>query len=182
MKLSPQLLEELTEFNWRWDFSYRDIPAGIANNTAQVFPLGGINVSGGYWNGVNNSAPQMQDGDIIIEAEMHLITPFANTADTAFNTTTVSFGDQGSATRFFSAVQVNLNGTFVNDSIYTPNNAYIYLAANLPQYLQFTLNSQSGKSISNLNQGQLWIGFQLFRAKAKEKSAGPWNTGLSPTQ
>jgi len=170
MKLLSNVIEELTEFNWRWDFSYRDIPAGIANNTAQVFPLGGVNNQGATgWNGINNTQPQMKDGDFIVQAALHLITPFANTADTAFNSDTMSFGDQGSATRFFNAVEGNLNGTFVNDSFFTPNNAFKYVTANLPQYLQFTLNSMAGKSISNLNQGKLYIQFQLFRAAAKEK-------------
>lgn len=170
MKLGPQVIEELTEYDWRWDFSYRDIPAGIANNTAQVFPLGGANNSGSTsWNGINNSAPQMRASDQMIQAGLFLITPFANTADTAFNTNTGSFGDQNSATRFFNAVQLNLNGTFVPYSYYAPNNAFIYTAALLPQYLQFTLNSQSGKTISNLNQGKLYLAYELFRAGAKEK-------------
>lgn len=171
MKLGPQVIEELTEYDWRWDFSFRDIPAGIANNTPQVFPLGGINVQGtSGWNGVNNSQPTMRAGDQMVQVYLHIITPFANTADTAFNTTTVSLGDQGSATRFLSAVQVNLNGAFVTDTYFAPNNAYIYLVGVLPQYLQFTLNSQSAKSISNLNQGKLAIYFQLYRAGAKEKN------------
>lgn len=171
MKLGPQVIEEMTEFNFRWDFSFRDIPAGIANNTSQVFPIGGLNNQGtNQWNGVNNQQPQLKAGDYIVEATLHLITPFANTADTAFNNCTVSIGDQNSATRYFSAVQVNLNGTFVPDSSFTPNNMFVYTVAILPQYLQFTLNSMAGKSISNLNQGKLWFQFQLFRAGAKEKN------------
>lgn len=171
MKLGPQVIEELTEFDWRWDFSFRDIPAGIANNTAQVFPLGGANNQGSSgWNGVNNAQPQMRAGDIIVQAYLHIITPFANAADTAFNSNTMSLGDQGSATRFFNAVQGNLNGAFVTDSMYTPNNAYIYLVGVLPQYLQFTLNSMAAKSLSNLTQGKIEIQFQLFRGGAKEKN------------
>jgi hypothetical protein len=171
MKLGPQVIEEMTEYDWRWDFSFSDIPAGIANNTAQVFPLGGANAQGSLaWNGVNNSQPQMKSGDQMVQAYLHIITPFANTADTGLNSTTMSFGDQGSATRFFSAVQGNLNGSFVTDSYYAPNNAYIYLTAALPQYLQFTLNSMAAKSISNLNQGKIAIYFQLYRAGAKEKN------------
>lgn len=170
MKLTPQVIEELTEYDWRFDFSYRDIPAGIANNTAQVFPLGGQNNSGATgWNGINNSSPQMRASDQMVQAFLHLSTPFANTADTAFNSNTFSVGDQNSATRYFNAVQINANGSFVVDTYYAPNNAFIYTAAILPQYLQCTLNSMAAKSISNLNTGRLQIYYQLYRAGAKEK-------------
>lgn len=171
MKLLPQVIEELTEYDWRWDFSYRDIPAAIANNTSQVFPIGGQNNPGSFgWNGINNSQPQQRAGDAMVQAWLHIITPFANTADTAFNNNTMSFGDQNSPTRFFNAVQGNLNGSFVPDTYFAPNNAFIYTAGILPQYLQFTLNSMAGKSISNLNQGKIVIYMQLYRAGAKEKN------------
>jgi hypothetical protein len=166
MKYGPQVLEEAIsgDYNWRWDFSFRDIPAGIANNTAQVFPLSGIVPAGVLQN------PQMRAGDTIIQAHLHLVTPFANSADAAFNSTTMSVGDQASATRFFSAVQGNLNGAFVPDSFFNPGSAFIYLVGALPQFLQFTLNSMAAKSISNLTQGKLWVDFELFRGGAKERN------------
>lgn len=171
MKFSQQAIEELTEFTGRWDFTFSDIPTGIAVNTAQVFPLGGINNQGTFtWNGVNNSQPQMRVSDSIIQAWLHILQPFANTADTAFNSTTMSLGDQGSATRFFNAVQGNLNGTPTIDTYFNPSAAYIYTTSVLPQYLQFTLNSMAGKSISNLNQGHIVIWLEIYRAGAKEKN------------
>jgi hypothetical protein len=170
MKFKPQVIEEGAEYQLRWDFSYRDIPAGLAVNTPQVFPLGGVNGNSGYWNGVNNAAPQMKDGDIITQAELHITTPFALIGTVGFNSDTMSLGDQGLATRYFSAVEGNANGAFVNDSLFLPASAYIYKTAVLPQYLQFTLNSMAAFSLSQLNQGKIYIVIQFVRAGDKAKN------------
>ena len=150
MKVLPQAIEEQQggDLNYRIDFSYRDITAGIANNTAFTLTLF-----------------KLLAGDWIMRAELHLTTPFANSTDTGFNSDTFSLGDTASATRYFSGVELNLNGSYVVDSLY--NTPYNIAAAALPQDIILTLNSMSGKSLSNLTQGKLWIGLQLYRPGKK---------------
>lgn len=153
MKVTPLTDNEGAPGLWGFqvDFSYRDIPAGIANNTAYTWAAGFL--------------PAVAAGDEIIQCEMHLITPFANTADPAFNSDTLSFGDGSSATRFFNAVEANLNGSYVVDSSYsTP---FFYTAAG---QLQIQMGSMTAKSLSNLNQGKAVIYVKLFRAGAKVKN------------
>lgn len=153
MKVTPLTDNEGAPGLWGFqiDFSYRDIPAGIANNTSNTtWPI---------------ALPQLAAGDEIMQMELHLITPFENTADAAFNSDTLSFGDAGSATRFFSAVELNKNGTYVVDSNYsTP---FFYTAAG--QFV-LTMNSMTAKSLSNLNAGKAVIYVKLFRAGAKAKN------------
>jgi hypothetical protein len=149
MKLTPLLVEEASKqgFTHRLDFSYKDIPAGIANNTAQVWTPAGLPA-----------------GTIVYATYLILVTPFQNTADTAFNSDTVSFGDTGSATRFISAVELNANGTFITDAYQTEKNQ-LYTTADS---LKLTLNSMSGKSVSNLNRGQAFI---LLRVGNENRAA-----------
>jgi hypothetical protein len=150
-KFYPQITDEVAQqtYTHRFDFSYLDIPAGIAVNTAQVFLL-----------------PKVVAGDEVIELFVRLVTPFANSADAAFNSTTIDIGDDVSPTTYATAIQLNLNGTNVpNTHIADKNN--VYTAAH---QLQIRLNSMAAKSLSNLNQGQLWIDFNIFRASAKEKN------------
>jgi len=140
-KMSCLLTEEMSKqgYTHRIDFSYRGIAAGVANNTAATGNIAALPLA-----------------TVIYRATLILVTPFEDQSDTAFNDNTVSLGDTGSATRFFSGVQVNKNGTEVLDSIY--NTLYQYAAADT---LILTLNSMSGKSISDLDKGQLMILLQV---------------------
>src|SRR2546430_9063611 len=73
-----------------------------------------------------------------------------NSADAAFNTNAVSFGDAGSATRFLNAVQVNANGT---PTTYTyGNTAYVFTADSL---LSVLIAGQAAKKMSDLNTGKI---------------------------
>jgi len=160
-KFYPQIDNEVAQqaYTHRFDFSYQDIPAGIAVNTSQVFLL-----------------PKVVAGDEVIELFVRLITPFANTGDAAFNSTTIDIGDDVSPTTYATAIQINKNGTFVvNTHIADKNN--IYTAAH---QLQIRLNSMAAKSLSTLNQGQIWVDWNIFRAADKPKNlVTPFGSGYT---
>jgi hypothetical protein len=164
MKFAPCVDEERsTGWTHRLDFSYQDIPAGIANNTSKVWAAGFL--------------PAVAASDIIKRVEYHLTTPFQNTADAAFNSDTVSLGDATTATRFINASEANLNGTEVLDVFPGAVENVIYTAAG---QLQLTLNSMAAKSISNLNRGQAYILFHIDRAAGDARSkATPFGDGLT---
>ena len=169
MRFTPLTDEERcsTSYTHRFDFNYTDIPAGIAANTAQVF--GAANSPAG-WRGL----PAFKASDVVVRAELHVTDKFANLSDTTLNTTTVSFGDAGSATRFFSAVETNLNGAAVIDSNPGAVQNYIYTA---PSQIQFTVNSMAGKSISSLNQGKLYILIEMTRGAGYTEKSPPYGKG-----
>lgn len=149
MKFSPLTIEEraASGFTHRLDFSYRDITAGIANNTAKTWGAGFL--------------PAVSGSDIVRESELHLTTPFQNTADAAFNSSTISFGDVTTATRFINASEANLNGTEVIDVVPGAVVNAIYVAAG---QLQLTLNAMANKTVSDLNKGQAYILVKLMHA------------------
>jgi hypothetical protein len=171
MRFTPLTYEEraAANFTHRFDFSFADIPAGIAANTSQVF--GAANSPAG-WKGL----PAFKASDVSVRQELHVTEKFQNTADTALNTTTVSFGDAGSATRFFSAVETNQNGAAVVDTTPGASPSQVYTA---PSQLQFTVNSLAGKSISNLNRGKLFILLQLQRFSGPTEKQPPYGTGYT---
>ena len=146
MKFSPLTEEEraATQFTHRLDFSYQDIPAGIANNTSTTWTTGYL--------------PAIRAGDVIKSVQLHLTTPLELTTDAAFNTCTLSLGDVTTATRYINASETNLNGTEVLNVIPGAATNVIYTAAG---QLILTLNSMAAKSLSNLNKGQLNILFNI---------------------
>jgi len=164
MKFAPLTIEEQAStggFTHRLDFSYRDIPAGIANNTSKVWAAGFL--------------PAVVASDIIIKTELHLTTPFQDASDAAFNSDTLSLGDATTATRFINASESNLNGTEVLNVIPGANSNVIYTAAG---QLQLTLNSMASKSLSDLDVGRGYILLAINRAadKAREQ-ATPFGDG-----
>jgi hypothetical protein len=158
--------ENQTDFNFIINFSYRDIPIGMAAAGALVYN-GPPAVVLAPSLPPQPLMPQMLEGDTLRLLQMRVVSPFANTHDATFNSTTISFGDTASATRYLSAVQVNANGTPVLNSPATAIAQFIYTA---PTYLQLTINSMAAMSLSNLNQGEATIWVQLFRAGAKVKN------------
>jgi hypothetical protein len=166
MKFSPLTEEEraATQFTHRLDFSYQDIPAGIANNTAATWSTGYL--------------PIIRAGDVIKAVQLHLTTPFQNTADAAFNSDTLSFGDTTTATRFINASEANVNGTEVLNVIPGAATNAIYTAAG---QLILTLNSMAAKSLSNLNRGQFYLLINIDHTTdpAKEKAPPFLGAGLT---
>lgn len=159
MKFSPLTEQEVSALGYthRLDFSYQDIGAGIANNTSKVWAAGFL--------------PAVAAGMIIAKTELHLTTPFAvSPNDAAFTTSTLSFGDATTATRFINASESNLNGTEVIDVNPGANQNVIYTAAG---QLQLTLNSMAAKSLSSLNVGKGYILINLLNAADPAAMAAP---------
>jgi hypothetical protein len=149
-KFYPQISDEVAQqtYTHEFDFSYLDIPAGIAVNTSQVFLL-----------------PKVIAGDEVIELGIRLLSTFQNTADAAFNSVTIDIGDDVSPTTYATALNIGLTTPIVFNHIPDKNN--VYSAAH---QLQIRLNSMAAKSLSNLNAGQLWIRWNIFRATSKDKA------------
>lgn len=156
MKFAPMVLEEIAAsggFTHRLDLSVADIPAGLAlaaANTIWLTAPGGPNVV----------LPTFDAGTIVKRVLLHLTTPFKNTAQSGFNSSTISIGDTGSATKFVSAVQINENGTEVIDTFPGTENS-IYTAS---LQMVVTLNAMAGFSSSTLNVGKLYALFAIERA------------------
>jgi hypothetical protein len=164
MKFSSITNEEKTSsggFTHRIDFSYRDITAAIANNTAKTWGAGFL--------------PALAASDIVFKTELHLTTPFQDASDAAFNSSTISFGDTTTATRFINASEANLNGTEVIDVEPGAVQNAIYTAAG---QLQLTLNAMANKSVSDLDVGQAYILVEIHRAADPARvKASPFGTG-----
>jgi len=153
-------------FTHRLDFTTADIPAGIAVNTANTFSAAPL--------------PKLNVNDIIKECLVHLTTPFENTADAAFNSDTFSVGlVTGGVAALVAATEINNNGAFVTDTIpgvATPVVPVKNLTAN--NQVTITLNSMAAKSISNLNNGRLYILFSIQRASDQSVvKAPPYGSG-----
>lgn len=103
-------------------------------NTAQTFDLGPIPAG---------TAPQV---------EIRNTTPFKDASDAAFNTTTMSIGDTGSATSLLAAQELNVNGTEV--TVVRGTQAAVYTTANT---FRVTVNAMAAKSLVNIDVGQVDI-------------------------
>lgn len=164
MKFSPLTVEEVAAnggFTHRLDFSYRDIPAAIASNTAKTWGAGYL--------------PALAISDFVAKTELHLTTPFKDASDSAFNSSTISFGDTTTATRFINASEANENGTEVLNVVPGAVTNAIYTAAG---QLQLTLNSMTNKVVSDLDVGQAYILVEIHRAGSKiREQATPFGTG-----
>lgn len=153
----PLLVEEIAGqfgFNKRWDASYKDVlGVTIGVNTVMTFTIG-----------------KVVAGDQLVQAHLHLTTAFAVSGDAGFNSITLDFGDTGSATRYLSGVQIDVNGTEVIDSYMDPGSDNIYTAGDS---LLVTLHSMALKDLTNVNIGKLYLEFTLLRHSALLKNPGP---------
>lgn len=98
-------------------------------------------------------------GDVLIKASLRLQPALKDASDAAFNSTTLSFGDEDLATRFFSAVQANENGTEVIHSF--ENTAFGPYTAE--KQIIFTVNSMAAKALSDIDVGEAVLNFELYR-------------------
>jgi hypothetical protein len=158
MKFNPLTHNEQASsgMTHRLDFSYQDIPSGIANNTAKVWAAGFL--------------PAVAAGDIIKRVELRLITPFEKIGTAGFNTTTLSLGDATTATRFVNASESNINGTEVLTVFPGAVENVIYTAAG---QLQLTMNSMASQTISDLNRGQAYVLFAIDRSAGAARTKAP---------
>src|SRR6516165_475284 len=87
-KFYPQIEDEVAQqgYTHEFDFSYLDIPAGIAVTTSQVFLL-----------------PKVITGDEVIERGIRLLTPFTGGGNTAV---TIDIGDATSPTTYATALNI----------------------------------------------------------------------------
>jgi hypothetical protein len=152
----PLVVEEIAGqfgFNKRWDLSYKDLlGVTIGANTTIAFTVGSVVA-----------------GDHLVQAHLHLTTAFSDASDSAFNSVTLDFGDTGSATRYLSGVQIDINGTEVIDSYLDPSGDYIYTAADS---LLVTVHSMSAKDLTNIDIGKAYLEFTLLRHSALLKNPG----------
>lgn len=97
--------------------------------------------------------------DIIVKVGWILKTPFKDVSDTAFNTTTVSIGDNSAVTTFLAAFEMNANGTSIPEKF---SNTAVgpYTAADK---ITATFNSMAAKALINIDAGELHVFFQLLR-------------------
>lgn len=164
MKFSSITNEEKTSsggFTHRLDFSYRDITTGIANNTAKTWGAGYL--------------PALPISSFVAKTELHLTTPFKDASDSAFNSSTISFGDTTTATRFVNASEANENGTEVLNVVPGAVTNAIYTAAG---QLQLTLNAMANKTVSDLDVGQAYILVEIHAAHdAARIQATPFGAG-----
>lgn len=114
-----------------------------ATNTAQVLTVCALNA-----------------GDSVRAFDWDLRVPFQNTGDAAFNSDTISIGDDASATQYAAAAEANANGTFVTWR--TGSTVVLYTAAS---HILVTVNSMAAKALNNINRGELLIFFTLRRMK-----------------
>lgn len=138
-------------FTHRLDFDYTDIPSGVANSTAYLWNFAPL--------------PNIPSSTVVRAIELHLTTAFS-AANANNNSTTLSIGDAGLATRFASAVQLNSNGTNVVDTIpgSATNQVYSNAAGN---QLSITLNAALANfSISSLTNGRFYVLYQIFQGRA----------------
>lgn len=162
MKFAPLTIEEraASGMTHRLDFDVSDIPAGIATNTAYTFNTAPL--------------PVLKAGMVVKRIHFYLTTPLKNSADAAFNSTTINLGDGGSATRWMSGVQLNENGTEVittfpgaaENTIYTGNSQ-----------IAIVLGSMAAKSLSDLNTGKFYCLFNIEHGADPAKTKAPPFTG-----
>ncbi len=148
-------------FTHRLDFSYKDIAAGIASNTATTYST--------------TFLPSLPISSWVAKTELHLTTPFKDASDSALNSTTISFGDTTTATRFINASEANENGTEVLNVVPGAATNVIYTAA---AQLLLTLNSMTNKVISNVDVGQAYILCEIHTA-ADPAWEQKFSTGLT---
>lgn len=98
-------------------------------------------------------------GDRVIDAAFHLVTPFEDQSDAAYNDTKVSLGDEDDPDGFLTATQINVNGTEVyvkhGDGALIP---HTYTAA---KDITLLVESMTAKKLANLDKGHLVIQIEI---------------------
>lgn len=89
-----------------------------------------------------------------------LVTPFANGANAAQNTTAFTVGDNESATQYLASMETNYNGAYAAMKMGTSTaSAKVYTAADV---LQAVIGAPgAGLNLSNLTQGELHVFFRV---------------------
>ena len=109
----------------------------------------------------------LKAGDIIGKIAWRAKTFLQDASDSAFNSTTMSVGDDSAVTTHIAAIQVNINGTEVRQGF--SNTAVHYSAAN---HITVTFNAMAAKKLSDIDVGEIEFFFQLYRPSVIEQSVG----------
>jgi hypothetical protein len=108
-------------------------------------------------------------GWVINKTMVVLRTPFENTADAAYNTTTLIVGDAGSSNRYMTSKELNKNAGGV--ITYPGYNSTAYqVTADTPIVAEF--GSMAAKNLNSLNKGEVHIYFGLIDTGALSELAG----------
>lgn len=151
VKLTPFTDNEIASMSGKWthyaiiDAKLGDLTVSVVT-TEQVFPL--FTPLAGDW----------------IKAVGILVTEsFQNTADAAYNSTTIRIGDTNDDDQFIVAQEMNTNGTVVPFGYNTGDALpFTYLTATLHGIVA-TVGDTSGKKLTDLNRGRVVILFDIFR-------------------
>lgn len=93
-------------------------------------------------------------GDVVHTAAVKLVTAFSDASDTAFNSTTLIVGDDGSTNRFVTSQELNVNGSEVLYKAATNTAPHAYTAANT---VDAVFGSMAAKSLSDIDAGEVHI-------------------------
>lgn len=93
-------------------------------------------------------------GDVVHTAAVKLVTALADSSDTAFNSTTLIVGDDGSTNRFVTSQELNVNGSEVLYKAATNTAPHAYTAANTVDAI---FGSMAAKSLSDIDAGEVHI-------------------------
>ncbi len=111
----------------------------------------------------------LKAGDIIGKVLWRAKTFFKNSADAAFNTTTMSIGNTATGvTAHIAAIELNENGTEVKEGF--SNTAVGPYTAN--DSLTATFNSMAAKNLLALDTGEVVILYQIQRPAVIEEAVG----------
>ncbi len=106
-------------------------------------------------------------GSVVQACAVHVRTPFQNSADAAFNTTTIEVGDGGSVARFLASQEVNVNGT----EVLTKAGTGTLLGYNAADTVDIKVTSMAAKSLSSLDTGSLVVFLRIAELAPLAKAA-----------
>ena len=93
-------------------------------------------------------------GDVVNTAAVKVVTAFSDASDTAYNTTTLIVGDDGTTNRFVTSQELNVNGTEVLYKAGTNTAPHAYTAANT---VDAVFGSMAAKSLSDIDAGEVHV-------------------------
>ena len=93
-------------------------------------------------------------GDVVNTAAVKVVTAFSDASDTAYNTTTLIVGDDGTTNRYVTSQELNVNGTEVLYKAATNTAPHAYTAANT---VDAVFGSMAAKSLSDIDAGEVHV-------------------------
>jgi hypothetical protein len=131
-----QLEQQAAGYTYKVVVTHEDLTEATAD-TAQVIEL--INV---------------ELGEIVEKVAVYMPTPFKDASDAAFNTNAATIGDGGSANRYLSSTELNVNGTEILAKAGTNTAGFAYVTDDT---VDLTVAAMTAKSLDDVDTGELWI-------------------------